>query len=101
MPAILYLPGALDDLKRLRDFLADSDRVAAGETVALILDAVDVLAAHPLIGRAAYDGSRELVISRGRTGYVALYRYDEGTDRVLVAAVRHQRVAGYDPQGGR
>jgi plasmid stabilization system protein ParE len=38
---------------------------------------------------------RELVISRGRTGYVALYSFEEDQDAVLVLAIRHQREAGY------
>ena len=98
MPAVRYLPRALDDLQRLRDFLADSDIVAADETIFLILEAVDVLAVHPLLGRATGDGMRELIISRGRTGYVALYRYGEGEDCILLAAIRHQREAGYNPE---
>jgi hypothetical protein len=36
---------------------------------------------HPLIGRVVEKGYRELVISRGRSGYLALYRYDAETDR--------------------
>jgi hypothetical protein len=35
---------------------------------------VDILKRHPEIDRPVEDGLRELVISRGRTGYVALYR---------------------------
>jgi plasmid stabilization system protein ParE len=46
---------------------------------------------HPLLGRPAGHGLRELLISRGRTGYVALYQYDAATDAVVVLAVRHQR----------
>jgi plasmid stabilization system protein ParE len=38
---------------------------------------------------------RELVISRGRTGYVALYSLEEGQDAVLILTIRHQREAGY------
>jgi plasmid stabilization system protein ParE len=53
------------------------------------------LGQHPLIGRAVESGCRELVISRGRSGYVALYRYDEARDDVLILAIRHQREAGY------
>ena len=97
MAAVHYLPRALEDLERLREFLADKDVVAADETIFLILDAMDVLVDHPLVGRPVGDGIRELVISRGRTGYVSLYHYDEPEDRVLVAAIRHQREAGYDP----
>ena len=74
------------------------DAVAADETIFLILDALDVLIDHPQVGRPVGDGMRELVVSRGRTGYLALYRYDELEDRILVAAIRHQREAGYDPE---
>lgn len=96
MPAVLYVPDALGDLERLRSFLAESDQVAADETILLITEAAKILESHPLIGRTARKGFRELVISRGRTGYVALYRYDERHDQVVIAAIRHQREAGYE-----
>jgi plasmid stabilization system protein ParE len=35
------------------------------------------------------------LISRGRTGYVALYRHEPIADAVLVLAIRHQRELGY------
>ena len=50
-----------------------------------------VVASHPLVGRIVECGLREMVISRGRSGYVALYRYDAESDQVLILAVRHQR----------
>ena len=34
------------------------------------------------------------MISRGKTGYIALYRYDEIRDAVRVLAIRHQREIG-------
>jgi len=37
---------------------------------------------------------QELLISRGRSGYVALYSYEEAEDAVLFLSVRHQREAG-------
>lgn len=95
MAAVLYLPGALDDIERLAAFLRGSDPSAAVETKSLIESAIDILASHPLIGRSSEPGLRELVISRGRTGYIALYHYDETEDRVLVLAIRHQREGGY------
>ena len=64
--------------------------------VAAIEELVSMLARHPLIGRPAEHRLHELVISRGKTGYVALYRYLEAADVVLVLALRHQREAGYD-----
>lgn len=98
MATVFYLPGAREDLGRLRDFLAETDVVSANEIALLISEALLVLANHPLIGRSAENGLRELVISKGRSGYVALYKYDEREDQVLVAAIRHQREAGYDPR---
>lgn len=73
----------------------ESDPAAAAKTLDLLMSALGMLREHPLIGRPAEAGLRELVISRGRTGYVALYGYDEPADRVVVYATRHQREAGY------
>lgn len=95
MAATSYAPRASSDLTRLIDFLAESDPAAAAETADLIASAIDALQHHPLIGRPVESSCRELVISRGRSGYIALYRYDEARDDVLVLAIRHQREAGY------
>jgi len=80
---------------RLVDFLVDEDPPAAAETADLIASAVEALERHPLLGRPVESGYRELVISRGRSGYLALYRDDEARDRMLVLAIRHQREAGH------
>ena len=94
MAQIVYSATALDDLERLTDFLLEVNPSAAQETVTLISEAVAVLARHPMIGRPVESGFRELVISRGATGYVALYTLEEG-DCVAVHAIRHQREAGF------
>lgn len=95
MALIVVTPNALSDLERLRNFLVDSDPAAADRTLELILAGISVIADHPLIGRPVEPGFRELIISRGRSGYIALYRYLETRDAVLVLAIRHQREAGY------
>jgi plasmid stabilization system protein ParE len=86
---------AVADLNRLTEFLLQSAPEAAVGTVDLILDALHILGDHPLVGRPLPQGLRELVISRGRTGYLALYRYDDTADVVLVLALRHQRESDY------
>lgn len=96
MARLIYARQAFSDLDRLVDFLIDSDPGAATETVDLVTEAVSVLARHPLIGRPVDQVSRELIISRGRTGYVALYSYEPEHDTVLVLAIRHQREVGGD-----
>lgn len=98
MARVIYAERALSDLDRLTDFLLQDEPAAALETVDLITEAVQVLENHPLIGRSAEQGLRELVISRGQSGYVALYSYEPEQDTVLVLSVRHQREAGYVPE---
>ncbi|MBZ0132971.1 MAG: type II toxin-antitoxin system RelE/ParE family toxin [Rhodocyclaceae bacterium] len=95
MAKLSYSGQALADIERLTDFLAENDPVAAADTVGLIEEAVAVLRRHPLIGRPVEHELRELVISRGRTGYVALYSFEEKQEAVLIHAIRHQREAGY------
>jgi plasmid stabilization system protein ParE len=93
---LLFAPRALDDLDRLAEFLLEQSQRAANETGRLIIEALDALKRHPLVGRPVELGLRELLISRGRSGYIALYRYDPGADAVLVLRVRHQREGGFD-----
>jgi plasmid stabilization system protein ParE len=95
MARLIYSSRAFNDLDRLTDFLIDTDPVAASETVELIAEAVTILKHHPLIGRPVEDHLRELVISCGKTGYIALYSYESEHDTVLVLAIRHQRESGF------
>ena len=96
MPKLLFAPRALHDLERLADHLLELSPEFAAETAPLIVGALGVLRDHPLIGRPAEAGLRELLISRGRTGYVALYRYNPDDDAVLLLRVRHQREFDFD-----
>jgi plasmid stabilization system protein ParE len=87
-------------LERLTDFLLASDSQAALSTIDLIEEAVNILRRHSQIGRPVEDGLRELVISRGRSGYVALYSFEQAHDACLILALRHQREAGYPDAPG-
>jgi plasmid stabilization system protein ParE len=92
---VTFASRALADLERIFEFLATDNPPVALATVQAIRTGVEVLASHPFIGRPAARGRRELILSRGKSGYVALYRYAPGLDKVLVLAIRHQREAGY------
>ena len=95
MPQVIFSPAAFRDLERLRAFLNSKSRLAAKRAAATIIQAIQTLAAHPEIGRPIPGAEeRELVITFGRDGYVALYRYDG--DKVVILAIRHGREAGYD-----
>jgi plasmid stabilization system protein ParE len=95
MAQIRYSAQALTDLERISDFLIPEGSDLVLYTLDLIEEAVSILARHPMIGRTVNASLRELVISRGKTGYVALYSYESAEDTVLVHAIRHQREAGF------
>ena len=96
MARLIYSVRALADLERLTDFLIETDPKAALKTVRLIEEAIELLARHPMIGRPVEPPLRELVISRGKSGYLALYSFESVDDAVLILAIRHQRELGYD-----
>ena len=95
MTRLAISDGAAEDIERLAAFLLETLPLEAIKTAEIIFGGLELLQTHPEIGRPAGDGMRELVISRGRTGYVAAYFYDSEADIVTVTAVRHQRESGY------
>ena len=94
MVKIIYAQQAVNNLLRLTDVLLESNPTAALDTIGLIEEAVMLLERHPLIGRAIDNFLRELVISRGKSGYVALYSYEQHKNTILVLTIRHQRETG-------
>ena len=102
------LQSAMEDALARQQFYADgeasfqdtlrSNTVYGGADVKadiLIFEALEILVQHPEMGRKVSFGHRELVISRERTGYLALYRFLPHIKRILVWALRHQRESGY------
>lgn len=87
-----------DDFDRFFDHIAQFDPSSAPERIGQIIEAVQILANNPLIGRPVRGGKRELVIGRGSRGNVALYRYVAEIDTAFVLAVRAQRESGYKRQ---
>lgn len=95
MAQVIYSAEALADLERVGEFLLEQAPESAPQALARVTDAVVILADHPLIGRRAEGELRELVISHGNSGYLALYRFDPVRDVVRLLRIRHQREAGY------
>jgi len=94
---IVHAARAIENLERASGILlADSPDTALAAADA-IESAVDALAAHPLLGRRVEGDLRELVISFGATGYIALYRFVVQEDMVRILALRHQREIGFLP----
>jgi plasmid stabilization system protein ParE len=94
---VAYSARSLAHLERAFEFLHNE---SPGTTVAAadaICSAVENLGAHPLLGRRVQGDIRELVISYGATGYIALYRFLVPQDEARILAIRHQREIGFVP----
>ena len=90
---VRWLAPALDDIRRLYDFLLERDPAAAGRAARAIRASADRLVESPEIGRPLADGTgrRELVIPFGARAYVLRYRVHDET--VVVIRVWHGREA--------
>jgi plasmid stabilization system protein ParE len=84
-------------LERCRRFLAAKAPQAAKRAAQAIERQFLLLETMPDSGRPFADlpELRELLISFGDSGYVALYRHEPAEDAVYVLAFRHQKEAGY------
>jgi toxin ParE1/3/4 len=92
---VILSPRVREDFDRIFEFLFEHAPEFAAVRIQSIIDAIDILQSSPMIGRPVALGQRELVISSGASGYLALYRYDPVKDEVRVLAVRSQRELGY------
>ena len=95
MAQVIYSRRAFADLDRLTEFLLKEAPLSAVTAIDTIMDGIQILERHPLIGRRCEQDLRELVIAYGQRGYVALYSYEPRADVVLILALRHQREAGF------
>lgn len=96
MPRLIWSPLALQDVARLHAFLKPKSREIASRAVRTIRESVNILAAHPEIGRPIDDMEpefRDWLIEFGEDGYVARYHYD-GRD-IVVLTLRHTKEAGF------
>ena len=98
MARIVLAPQIQADIDRIFNFLFEHTPDVAKDRAAAIISAIDVLATSPRIGRPTGAGKRELIISTGAGGYVALYQYVPELDIAFVLAIRSQREAGYAGQ---
>lgn len=97
---VRFTRAASDDLDRLYGFIVDRDDAdieLAARALAAIAAGIATLESSPFTCRKAHSSMpllRELIISFGASGYVALFEIDD--DRtVTILAVRHQRESDY------
>lgn len=85
----------LADFDRFVEHLASFENSNASDRVSEFIQTIQILAHSPLVGRRVKNGKRELVISRGLRGYVALYRFVPQIETVFVFALHSQRELGF------
>ena len=90
---VRYTKAAREDLTRLYQFLLQHDLAAARRARATIIKSMELLKDFPFTCRKASADTpflRELVISFGASGYVALFEIED-PETVTILAIRHQR----------
>lgn len=90
---VRYTKAAQNDIERLFEALLEIDWYTAERAMNAIDKATEILEAFPFACRKADPNNpflRELLVTFGKSGYVALYEIeDERT--VTILAVRHRR----------
>lgn len=101
--AVLFSTAADEDLQRIFDFLLvreldseTADLVIPEKAIQAIQSGMSLLRTSPFTCRKVGDGPfvRELIITFGSTGYVALFEIINETT-VIIGAIRHQREEDY------
>lgn len=89
MPHIKFSDKANTDLDRFEAFLQESAPEKVDEAIKTIFQGLKILKENAFAGTPQKYGFRKLTIPYGKNGYVALYRYDQKADIVLVETLRH------------
>jgi plasmid stabilization system protein ParE len=88
---IVWLPEAVSDVARLKDFIQEKNPQAAQRAASRIKEATQILKENSEVGKPVEDmiSFRELLIPFGNGNYILRYR--EETSRVIVVRVRHSK----------
>ncbi|WGS88625.1 type II toxin-antitoxin system RelE/ParE family toxin [Methylomonas sp. UP202] len=95
MSKVVWLPEAVEDTRRLRQFLEDQSPAAAARASQVLRAGARRLAEFPEIGHPLDDGTnrRELFLPFGTGGYILRYRLDGQI--VAIIRVWHTREQRY------
>ncbi|HHE65738.1 MAG TPA: type II toxin-antitoxin system RelE/ParE family toxin [Bacteroidetes bacterium] len=94
---VRYTRGAKNDIERLYRFLLEYDIEVARRALKEIEKSIEFLRDFPFACRKAVHDNpflREILISFGASGYVALFEI-ENAEVVTILAIRHQREQDY------
>lgn len=96
MPQIIYTSQSYEDLQRLVGFMETIAPHVKDKMIDCLSENIGNLATMPKLGKPSERKPfRELVIPFGRSAYVVLYQFNEQTDTVEIARLRHGREFGF------
>lgn len=93
---LVWLESAVNDVVRLREFIAKENPHAAQKAALAIKESAKRLIEAPLIGKPAKDlpKYRDLLTRFGAGGYVIRYRVHD--EMIYIVHVRHYREADFN-----
>lgn len=97
MPSeVVWLPGAVKDVERLRGFIKSENPRAAERAAKRIIEGVKLLQESPEAGAPVESliDYRELMLTFGVGVYIIRYRI-EAVNRVIIIRVRHSKEEGF------
>ena len=92
---IVWLPGAVKDVARLREFIQEKNPAAAQHAASRIKEATLKLKDNPELGKPAEEvlPFRDMLVPFGNGNYVIRYHAD--ALRIVVVRVRHSKGKGF------
>ena len=97
MPSeIIWLPGSIRDVDRLRNFIKSENPRAAQRAAKRIVEGVNILQENPEAGVPVENliDYRDLMLTFGAGEYIIRYRR-ETVNRVVIVRVRHSKEEGF------
>jgi plasmid stabilization system protein ParE len=91
MPQIIISAKATRDLKKTRECLLQFNEEAAQKAAATLIEAINLLLDHPLLGKPHEDMPeyRDLIQPFGSGAYTIRYRID--FDTIVVVGIKHSK----------
>ncbi len=89
---IEWLPDAIQDLVRLRNFIRSTNPIAAKRAATRIVEGINILQDNPRVGVPieGLDGFYDLYLRFGAGNYIIRYR-ERDPKCVVIVRVRHSR----------
>lgn len=90
-PELIWEPGAVDDLARLREFIQPHHPKAAANAARRIIEAANLLVDNPYLGHPIEEipEFNQLFVPFGKRGYMLRYRV-EG-QKIIILRIWHAR----------